>query len=67
PLELKLIEYDAIQFYVGYNADRDSALVEVDDAVIDIYEEEVYEYKGEEYLLSVVTYKLGKILEVKKK
>lgn len=67
PLEEKLIEYDAIQFYVGYNADRDSALVEVKDAVLDIYQEETYEYKGEIYMLSVITYKLGKILEVKKK
>lgn len=67
PLEERLIEYDAIQFYVGYNADRDSALVEVKDAVLDIYENETYEYKGEEYMLSVITYKLGKILEVKKK
>lgn len=67
PLDLMLIEYDAIQFYVGYNADRDSALVEVVDAVLDIYEEETYEYKGKEYMFSVITYKLGKILEVKKK
>lgn len=67
PLELELIKYDAIQFYVGYNADRDSALVEVKDAILDIYEEETYVYKGEEYNLSVITYKLGKILEVKKK
>ena len=28
------IKYDAIRFFVGYNADRDSALVEVKDALL---------------------------------
>lgn len=31
------IEYDAIRFFVGYNKDRDSALVEVKDAYCEIF------------------------------
>ncbi len=60
--------YDAIRFYVGYNRDRASALVEVKDARIELFEDEnhnliEYEYNGETYLAAQVVYDLGEILE----
>lgn len=66
------VKYDAIRFYVGYNKDRDSALVEVVDAYTEVFVDEndqpiVYDYKGEEYWAAQIVYNLGKILEVKKK
>lgn len=36
------IKYDAIKFYVGYNKDRDSALVEVKDAYCEIFTHTVW-------------------------
>lgn len=64
----KPIEYDAIRFYVGYNKNRDSALVEVKDAHTEIVVDEdgnvmSYEYKGQDYWVEQVVYNLGKILE----
>ena len=61
-------KYDAIQFYVGYNKDRASALVEVKDAHIELFEDEnhnliEYEYKGETYLAARVVYDLGKVID----
>ena len=60
--------YDAIRFYVGYNKDRASALVEVKDARIELFEDEnhnliEYEYNGEPYLAAQVVYDLGKVLD----
>lgn len=60
--------YDAIQFFVGYNKDRASALVEVKDAKIELFEDEnhnliEYTYQGETYLAAQVVYDLGKVLE----
>ena len=46
----KPILYDAIRFYVGYNPNRDTALVAVHEVSID-------------YFVSEITYNLGKILE----
>lgn len=46
-----LKKYDAIRFFVGYHKDRESALVEVIDAVYDFEEQ-------------TVVYSLGKIIEV---
>ena len=65
----KPIDYDSIQFYVGYNKDRDQALVEVKGAVIEILTDEdgkdiIYEYECVEYLLSQITYDLGKVISV---
>lgn len=62
------IHYDAIRFYVGYNKDRASALVEVTGATVEFFVDEngediVYEYKGEEYLAAQMVYDLGKIIE----
>ena len=68
------IKYDAIRFFVGYNKDRDSALVEVKDAYTEIFvddkdepiEFEVLNEKTGEpefWVVQQVVYNLGKILE----
>ena len=62
------IEYDAIRFFVGYNKDRDSALVEVKGATIELFADEngndiVYEYKGKEYIAAQMVYDLGAVIE----
>lgn len=68
------IKYDAIRFFVGYNKDRDSALVEVKDAYCEIFvddkgdpiEFEVLNEKTGEpefWVVQQVVYNLGKILE----
>lgn len=61
-------QYDAIRFYVGYNKDRATALVEVKDANIGIFVDEegkevVYEANGEEFIASYIDYDLGEVLE----
>ena len=61
-------KYDAIRFYVGYNPDRATALVEVTGAYIEFFEDEnhdliEYEYKGRYYVASQIVYNLGKVLE----
>lgn len=60
--------YDAIRFYVGYNKDRQSALVEVKDARIEIFVDEnnepiTYEAEGVEWIASQVVYLLGDVIE----
>lgn len=60
--------YDAIRFYVGYNKDRDTALVRVREASIELFVDEddnliEYEYKGERYCAAQIVYDLGEILE----
>lgn len=62
------IVYDAIRFYVGYNKDRDSALVKVESAYTEIFVDEQgevidYEYNGEYYIAQQIVYNLGQILE----
>ena len=68
------IQYDAIRFYVGYNKDRDSALVEVKDAHCEIFVDEDGEPiewevinpktgKTEYWCAEQVVYDLGKVLE----
>ena len=65
-------KYDAIRFYVGYNKDRDSALVEVKD--VDCYaikdENGKFIYEGDPkgadfWVYTMVKYYLGKIIEKK--
>lgn len=61
-------QYDAIRFYVGYNKDRASALVEVKGANIGIFVDEegkeiVYEANGEEFIASYIDYDLGRVIE----
>ena len=69
------IQYDAIRFYVGYNKDRDSALVEVKNAHSEIFvdendeiiETEVFNTKTgkvEYWVAQQVVYDLGKVIEV---
>lgn len=70
------IKYDAIRFFVGYNADRDTALVEVVGVHTEVFVDEddnplMYEYgvdkNGEPqvWVAEQVVYDLGKILEHK--
>ena len=72
------IHYDAIQFYVGYNKDRDSALVEVKDEYCEIFLDEnnepiIYEDGTDkdgnplEWVAEQVVFNLGKGLEVHRK
>ena len=67
------IKYDAIQFYVGYNKDRDSALVEVLGAHCEIFVDEnnepiTYEHGRDKdgnplvWVAEQVVFDLGKIL-----
>ena len=67
------IKYDAIQFYVGYNKDRDSALVEVLGAHCEIFIDEnnepiTYEHGRDKdgnplvWVAEQVVFDLGKIL-----
>lgn len=67
-IEVVPIKYDAIQLYVGYNKNRDSALVEVKGAVVEFFIDEngeniEYEYKGEVYVAAQIVYDLGRVLE----
>ena len=62
------VKYDAIRFFVGYQKDRDTALVEVQSAYTEILVDDndkpiVYDYEGEDYWAERVVYNLGKILE----
>lgn len=62
------IDYDALRLYVGYNKDRDSMLVEVKGIVMETFVNEnnepiYYEYKGHEYVMTQMVYKLGEIIE----
>ena len=67
------IKYDAIQFYVGYNKDRDSALVEVVGSHCEIFVDDkgepiTYEHGRDKdgqplvWVAEQVVYDLGKIL-----
>ena len=62
------IKYDAIRFYVGYQKDRDTALIEVLSAYTQILCDSkghpiTYDYNGEEYSAEQIVYNLGKVLE----
>lgn len=72
------IKYDAIKFYVGYNKDRDNALVEVLGAHCEIFvdangEPITYEHGRDKdgkpllWYAEQVVYDLGKVLEVHRK
>ena len=72
------IKYDAIQFYVGYNKDRDNALVEVVGAHCEIFVDEnnepiTYEHGRDKdgnplvWVVEQVVYNLGKVLAYKPK
>lgn len=60
--------YDAIRFYVGYNKDRKSALIEIVKAEFEYPVDDddlliVAEEKGVQYVLCDVVYTLGKVIE----
>lgn len=68
------IKYDAIRFFVGYNKDRDSALVEIESAYCEIFVDDddkpiVYESGVDkdgnplEWIAEQVVFNLGRILE----
>lgn len=72
------VKYDAIQFYVGYNKDRDGALVEVVGSHCEIFVDEnnepvTYEHGRDEngeplvWVAEQVVYDLGKVLAYKPK
>lgn len=65
--KIEIIKYDAIQLYVGYHTKRDSALIEVKDTEIEIYENEVYTHKGRKHNAALMIYHLGKIIEAHRK
>lgn len=68
------VKYDAIRFFVGYNTDRDTALVEVVGAHTEIFVDEneqpiMYEHGKDKdgnplvWVAEQVVYDLGKVLE----
>ncbi|MBR2013939.1 MAG: ASCH domain-containing protein [Alistipes sp.] len=67
-VDIVINQYDAIQFWVGYAADRPGALVEVKGAeLIDVLDEETgepirYEYNDYEYQMTEIDYYLGEII-----
>lgn len=72
------IQYDALQFYVGYAKNRASALVEVKSAYCEIITDEkgepiIYQYGTDEkgdplvWVVEQVVYNLGKVLAYKPK
>lgn len=67
-VDIVINQYDAIQFWVGYAANRPGALVEVKGAeLIDVLDEETsepirYEYNGYEYQMTEIDYFLGEII-----
>lgn len=67
-----IIAYDAIRFYVGYNKDRDTALVKVGGALIETIvadnDEPIYfEENGAQNIMCNIVYSLGEVLETKTK
>ena len=61
-------KYDAIRFYVGYNKDRDSALVEVKNANVEFFVDEnneliTYDVDGDMWYATQVVYNLGRVIE----
>lgn len=62
--DIEILKYDAIRFCVGYHKNRASVLVEVKDAELEVYEKDTYTYKGKEYCYALMTYSLGKVIEV---
>lgn len=66
--DFSAIVYDAIRFYVGYNKDRDTALVSVIGAHFEDIVDEFGNYieleeNGTKYDMMNIVYELGEILE----
>lgn len=68
-VEVLINQYDAIQFWAGYETDRPGALVEIKGAeLVDVCDEEtkepiIYEHDGVEYQMTEIDYFLGKVLK----
>lgn len=67
--DVEPIAYDAIQFYVGYNKNRPSALVKVTSAEIEILTDEdgndiTYNHEDEIYVMAQIAYTLGEIVNI---
>lgn len=68
-VDIIINQYDAIQFWVGYETNRSGALVEVKGAdLFDVYDSNtnkpvIYEHNGIEYQAMEIDYYLGKILK----
>lgn len=65
---VKVIPYDAIRLYVGYNKDRDDMLVEVKDIIHEYFVDAQgnrieYTVGNDVYYASQMVYCLGKVLE----
>ena len=62
-------QYDAIMFYLGYETNRPSMLVEVKSAEITLFDDEdtgeplTYVENGIEYIEAEIKYKLGRIID----
>ncbi len=62
------VKYDAIRFFVGYQKDRDTALVEVKSAFTQVLVDDKgnpinYDFNGLDYWAEQVVYNLGRVLE----
>lgn len=63
-----IIQYDAIRLYVGYQKNRDSALVEVKGAIIETIVDDddkpmYFEEDGVQHIMCNIVYQLGKVIE----
>ena len=56
------MEYDAVELLVGYNTDRNTALVEVTDITIELTGY-VFDDRGHEYPHGIVSFHLGEVIE----
>ena len=56
------MDYDAVELLVGYNTDRNTALVEVTDITIELTGY-VFDDRGHEYPHGIVSFHLGEVIE----
>lgn len=62
-------KFDAIQFFVGYNKDRETAVVEIKNAEIVLFTDNdgnfiTYDHNGDTHYAAQIVYDLGKIIRV---
>ena len=66
-INFEIVPYDAIQFYVGYNKCRDSALIEVVKVEVEIMENHwgfmVFRQNGKVGYMAQMVYTLGKVID----
>lgn len=56
------MDYDAVELLVGYNTDRNTALIEVTDITIELTGY-VFDDRGHEYPYGIVSFHLGEVIE----